>query len=66
MAKVGMSIWITRSQWQELKSGKGTGSIELYAESDLHHFFGDNPQESVVKVDISISEVEIDSAKSTS
>jgi len=45
------TVIISKIDWESLLAGV-TRQINIYRDSDLHHYFGDHPEEHIVKVEI--------------
>jgi len=45
------TVIISKIDWESLLAGV-TRQINIYRDSDLHHYFGDHPEEDTIKVEI--------------
>ena len=44
-----INIILSKLDWERLEDGYAK-KITIYKESDLHHFFGDDPEKHIVRV----------------
>lgn len=49
-----VSIIMSKREWEALNEDR-LGSIKIYRETELHHQFGDHPEEEIVRVDIQLN-----------
>lgn len=50
--KRNVTVIISKSAWEALLAGKKVAVLRVFSEGELHHEFGDNPEEFIVRVKI--------------